>query len=412
MKPRDSLRRRIAVAYLLFALCSTLFFAIIAAVAVEGIGNYLVDNRLEQVALWASPRAISGLPVSLPAGLSFHHDADIPLSLRSLPPGVHVINVDGVGLHVLSGRDRAGEFVVVDHESDYEKVELVVYGLFALAFAGTLLLSVLLGRFIGRRLVTPILSLADAVRANSDELPLLDRRDELGVLARAFAAHTAELRGFLERERFFTGDVSHELRTPLTVITGAAEILVVQGASLPHVAAPAERILRAANEAAECVKVLLMLARFPERMPHAASDIAAIAERETARYQSLVAGKDVSLVFERGPSSFIDSPPELCGAAIGNLVRNACQYTERGAVTVRVAEGSVVVEDTGPGLSPAALAAFHGVTGHDGPSSGTGLGLGLVRRICQYLGAGMAVRQREGGGTVFEINFLTVLTKS
>ncbi|MBC7684938.1 MAG: HAMP domain-containing histidine kinase, partial [Bdellovibrionales bacterium] len=290
--------------------------------------------------------------------------------------------------------------------------ELVVYSLFALAFAGTLLLSVLLGRFIGRRVVTPILSLADAVRADSAELPLLDRGDELGVLARAFAAHTAELRGFLERERFFTGDVSHELRTPLTVITGAAEILVVQGASLPHVAAPAERILRAANEAAECVKVLLMLARSPERMPHAASDIAAIAERETARYQSLVAGKDVRLVFEGGPSFFIDAAPELCGAAIGNLVRNACQYTERGDVTVHVAEGRVLVQDTGPGLPPAALSAFSGVAGNAGPSLGTGLGLGLVRRICQYLGAGMEVRQREGGGTVFEISFPAALTKS
>lgn len=297
MKARDSLRRRIAIAYLLFAVATTLFFSVIAAVAVEGIEDRLVDHQLEQVAAWASPRVAAGLAVSLPAGLSFHHGGDIPLSLRGLAPGVHEIDVDGVGLHVLSGADRAGAFVVVDHESDYEKVELVVYSLFVVAFIGCLLFSVLLGRYIGRRIVTPILSLAESVRGGLATLPLLDRPDELGLLARAFAAHTAELRGYLDRERFFTGDVSHELRTPLTVITGAAEILVAHNAGNRQVTEPAERILRSANEASECVNVMLILARSPERLPHAPVDLVAIAEHETLRYQPLVAAKDVLLEF-------------------------------------------------------------------------------------------------------------------
>jgi signal transduction histidine kinase len=94
------------------------------------------------------------------------------------------------------------------------------------ALLGSLLLSMLLGRFVGQRLVTPISQLANAVSEHAVELPLLDARDEIGILARAFAAHTGELRRVLDRERFFTGDVSHELRSPLTVIMGAAEILL------------------------------------------------------------------------------------------------------------------------------------------------------------------------------------------
>ena len=412
MRPRDSLRRRIAVAYLLFALCSTSLFALIAAVAVEGIEEHLVDNRLTEVAQWASPRVAGGLPVSLPAGLKFHHGAAIPAALRGLAPGVHEIHVEGVGLHVLSGADQAGQFVVVDHESDYEKVELVVYSLFALAFAGILLFSVMLGRFIGRRVVTPILSLATAVRVNPHELPLLDRNDELGILARALAAHTAELRGFLNRERYFTGDVSHELRTPLTIISGAAEILVAQGGPNPHIAAASERIVRAVNQAAECVSVLLMLARSPERIPHAPTPAGPIAERETVRHRALLGSKDVLLEYRGGPAFNVDAAPELCAAAIGNLVRNACLYTERGVVLVRLGERSVIVEDSGPGLPPAVLAAFIGqAAGQDWPASGAGLGLGLVRRICEYLGATLTLSARAGGGSVIEIRFPPVLTQ-
>lgn len=413
MNPRDSLRRRIAVAYLLFALGSTLFFSITAAIAVEGIENYLVDNRLEEVAQWALPRQAAGLPVALPTGLSFHQGEAIPLSLRGLAPGVQEIEVDGVGLHVLSGTGQGGPYAVVDHESDYEKVEQVVYSLFALAFIGSLVFSVILGRYIARRMVTPIMSLADAVQAGTPELPLLDRKDELGVLARAFRAHTAQLRGFLDRERYFTGDVSHELRTPLTVISGAAEILVAQGGTNPQIAAPAERILRSAREAAQCVNVLLMLARSPARLPHAPVDIGAIAAHETERYQSLVAGKDVQLSFAGGPAFTVEAQPELCAAAIGNLIRNACQYTAQGSVTVRLGERTVTVEDTGPGLPEAVRGTFHGgAAGRDGPSSGTGLGLGLVRRICEHLGATITLSEGEAGGSRFEICFPVSLTKS
>jgi len=412
MKARDSLRRRIAVVYLIFTLGSSVFFAITGAVAVEGIEDRLVDARLREVAIWASPRQAAGLPISMPAGVTYYHDTDIPASVRNLPDGVNDVDVDGVGLHVLSGHDETGPFAVVDHESDYEKVELVVYSLFAMAFAGSLVFSLFVGSYIGRRFVNPILALAEALPHTDQVLPLQEREDELGVLARALAAHTAELRRFLDRERFISGDVSHELRTPLTIISGAAEILMQQRSDDPLVARSADRIYRAASEAAQCVNVLLMLARAPDRLPRPATDIGAIAQAEVARNQPLLGTRPVDLMFGGGAPFTINAPPELCAAAIGNLVRNACQYTERGSVVVSLAGRSVLVEDTGPGLPSAVLDVLHGAgPAHpEGPSSGTGLGLGLVRRICEYLGASLSVRARDGGGTVFEIAFAPDLT--
>jgi len=408
MRPSESLRRRIVVAFVSFGIVLSVFFAVIAAVAVEGIEVHLVDNRLAEVAKWALPRQAAGLAVDLPSGLRFHRGGAIPLSLRGLPEGVSEVDVDGVGLHVLSGSDAAGPYVVVDHESDYEKVELVVYSMFATFFIGFLVLAAALGRFVGRRLVNPISELAEAVGRGASPLPLLDRKDELGILSRALEAHTAELRAFLDRERFFTGDVSHELRSPLTVIMGAAEILVTDGAN-EATRAPAERIYRAAQEAAECVTVLLLLARAPElgRLPPVSVD--AIAAREVDRYRSLVAGKHVELDFHDGREFMVQAPAELCAAAIGNLVRNACQYTEQGFVSVALAPGRVIVEDTGPGL-PAAVRETLARSGAAGGipsrgSAGTGLGLSLVLRICEYLGATLGYEDRPGGGSRFTIGF-------
>ncbi|SFC22655.1 sensor histidine kinase [Massilia yuzhufengensis] len=405
MRSADSLKRRIVVAFLLFGIGASGFFAIVAALAVEGIEVQLVDKRLEATVAWAAPRQAAGLDIDMPAGLRFQRNADIPTPLRGLPDGVHKVDVGATRLHVLAGHDTLGGWVLVDHESDYDKIELVVYSMFATVFAGFLLLATLLGRFLATRVVTPIQELAQAVGNDSAPPALTGRKDELGVLARALEAHTAELRTFLDRERYFTGDVSHELRSPLTVIMGAAEILMQDGAP-PAVRAPAERIYRAAHEAAECVTVLLLLARAPELGALAPVAVDQVAEEEVERYRPLVAGKPVALRFLDGPPLPARAPRELCAAAIGNLVRNACQYTDQGEVVVRVLPGQVVVEDTGPGLPPAVVATLGSIEGSPSRgSAGTGLGLALARRICDFLGAGFSYEAREGGGSRFTISF-------
>ena len=403
----ESLGKRIVKAYLLFAVAFTLFLACVAVVVVEGIEVRMVDDRLEEVAAWAMPRHAAGLPVEMPAGLSFHSGNDIPRSMRGLSPGIHDMTVDGVGLHVFAGASSFGPFVAVDHESDYENVELAVYSMLLLCLIGFLAMSVLLGRYMARRFVTPIVDLSSAVVERKPDLPLLDNNDELGILARAFAEHTGELKEFLERERSFTGDVSHELRTPLTVITGAAELLMLDHKDRPTAYAASERIYRAAREAAQSVEVLLLLARAPELIEAEQFALAPLLEDEVARYQALVANKPVTLQYAGSTDFTLTAPRRLVAAAIGNLIRNACLYTDQGHVQVSLAGHSLEVRDTGRGLPAAVLAMLEGdVTGRRlRGSEGTGLGLALVKRICRQLNATLHVAQRDGGGTIFTIHF-------
>jgi signal transduction histidine kinase len=407
MNKGDSLRRRIIAAYMTFAIVVSVVFAVVAMVAVEGIEDRLVDDRLEEIAKWASPRFAGHLPVEMPSGVSFHHGNDIPLSLRGLSPGVHERVVDGLYLQVLAGRDAIGDFVVVDHSTEYEHIEEVVYSMFLavlLAFIGC---SVVLGRFLANRFVTPMVELAQAVEQRKEDLPHQERKDELGLLARSFAGHTAELTRFLDRERFFTGDVSHELRTPLTVISGAAEVLMERTRGDPALHAPSERIYRAAREASEVTAVLLRLARSPEVLEWDKLSAAHVAQTEVARYQPLVNNRPITLRFGGGADFEMAGPRELIVAAVGNLVRNACQYTAMGLVEVCLEPHRIIVEDTGPGLPASAFARLRGDPAPEGEtgSTGSGLGLSLVQRICTYLGATLTVVPREGGGTRCELNF-------
>ncbi|QYF93022.1 HAMP domain-containing histidine kinase [Massilia sp. PAMC28688] len=403
----ESIGKRIVKAYLLFALSFSMFFMTVAIVVVEGIEMHMVERRLEEVATWASPRHAGGLPVEMPTSISFHHGDDIPQSLRNLPAGINDVEADGIGLHVFSGRDSGGPYVVVDHQSDYESVERLVYSMLLLSLMGFLGMSVLLGRYMARRFVDPIVELSRAVLERKDEWPHLDSRDELGILARAFAEHTGEQKVFLERERAFTGDVSHELRTALTVISGAAELLELDEHASPASRAASERISRAAREAAESVDTLLQLARAPELIEYELFPIEPMVQEEVRRHQSLVATKPVRLEFTGGSDFVVRAQPRLVSAIIGNLIRNACLYTDHGAVTVRLTNRSIVVCDSGRGLPAAVLAMLSNET-VGAPlkgSDGTGLGLALVKRICRQLGATLDLATPPSGGTTVTVIF-------
>ena len=149
-------------------------------------------------------------------------------------------------------------------------------------------------------------------------------------------------------------------------------------------------------------------ARAPELLTCASLSAAELARQECQRYQSYTAGRPLTLRFVEGEDFLIEAPRELLTAVIGNLVRNACQYTLQGEVIVRLAGRALSVEDTGPGLPEAARARLQhlpipaGLAG----SSGTGLGLGLVQRICAYLGATLTYAVRPGGGTAMRIDFV------
>lgn len=376
----------------------------------------LVDEHLRSVATWASPRHAAHLPVEMPADVSFYHGATIPPELRDLPLGVNKKIFEGKLVHLLVGQDTAGIYVVMDRASKYKGIERTIYIALGIGFLGFVALSFFLGRFIAHGFVAPITRLADAVSSKdaSEELPLLDNKDELGILTRAFNEHTTELRRFLARERFFTGDVSHELRTPLTIITGAAELLIDISDAQPQVRAASERILRAAKDATSCVDVLLLLARAPDALDRPVTSLTSVIRAEVARSQALVAGKPVTLQFMGGRDFSVPARHELLLCAVGNLIRNACQYTEQGSVTVRIEGNSVLVEDTGPGLPESIKLRLRNqappqpVVG----SAGSGLGLALVVRICEYLNAELSVENSARNGSNFRINFKTTLTHS
>ena len=104
----------------------------------------------------------------------------------------------------------------------------------------------------------------------------------------------------------------------------------------------------------------------------------------------------------------MDAPESAVTVALGNLVGNAVKYTQQGEVVVRLRDNAVDVIDSGPGLSAedAARLFERGYRGtHAEHSQGGGIGLSIVRRLCDLYGWSVRVVPGEQQGVVATLTF-------
>ncbi|MFC7288716.1 sensor histidine kinase [Herminiimonas glaciei] len=409
MKARLSLKNRIAGSFVLlaFVLCS--FFTLAAYTAVELAESQLIDHNLDKLATNLIAQHINKITLELPPDISFYVDEDIPPAFRHLPVGIHEIETGDTEVHLVVRNIGEQRFVVVDDTSDFEDTELLIFISLGVGFVTSILLSIALGLTSAKRLVAPVTALAAAVERNDApaDLPSLDKENEIGILARAFAKRTDELQRFLADEKLFTGDVSHELRTPLTIMLGASELLKTKLADTPDELAVAERIRRVASEASERVGALLLLSQSPDMLGGSQLSLVHLIEREIERCQQLLADKPVELLFHAPQDVWVYARSELAGIAIGNLLRNACQYTDKGSVRVWLTADNLTIEDNGPGIPENVRTRLFDrfVRGHDNQHVGSGLGLAIVKRVVDHMGWDIRYETPADGGSRFIVTF-------
>ncbi len=276
------------------------------------------------------------------------------------------------------------------------------------------LLSLLIGVWLSARVMRPVTELAQRLRAlrrggAPEPLAPYFAEDEVGELATALDDYAQRQTSMIERDREFNADVSHELRTPLAVIATTTELLM-DNPDLPEkVKTRLKRIERAVRQSTELTQALLLLSRAERSGPvdGETTDVAKVAAEVIDTNQQHIAAKPVTLRLEVETSCEVEAPSSVVAVALGNLVGNACKYTLEGEVLVRVQEGRVLVEDTGPGIKPedAQRLFERGVRGEGEVVKGAGLGLAIVRRLCELYGWRVTLAPRAEHGAVATLDF-------
>ena len=350
----------------------------------------------------------------VPAGGS---TAGVPRAFAQLPPGHHAL--DDRGLQVRVARQKAGTLYLAYDQDRIERLTYAFAGLpILLGLVGVVVVSFLTYR-VSKRLVTPVNWLARQVAAWDPRQPDIDvlaphrlppdiGSGEARQLAQALHTLGERVEAFVARERNFTRDASHELRTPLTVIRVAADLLDAEELSARGTRS-LQRIQRASRDMEAVIDAFLILAREadiePQREHFAVSDIVA---EEVDKVQPLLAGKPVELRVIKRAEPELHAPSRVLAVMVGNLLSNACQYTDQGDIEVRIEEDRVSVRDTGIGMTRETLQrAFDPFYRAQMDGGGMGLGLSVVRRLGERFGWPVALQSAPGTGTLATILFVS-----
>jgi two-component system sensor histidine kinase BaeS len=248
-------------------------------------------------------------------------------------------------------------------------------------------------------------------------------RDEVATLARAFnqmaadlQARAAALSASDQARRQLLADVSHELMTPLTAMRGYLETLAM--AELRLDPPTRERYLRIVDEETRrlehIIGDLLDLARLEgggSSLRREFVDTAVLFDRVAERHDRELTDRHVALERRIDPAAQrLAGDPDRLEQALQNLAANALRHTPDGGTVTLSAERTdnvitITVRDTGPGIPrehlPLIFDRFYKADAARA-TTGSGLGLSIVKAIVERHGGTISVR--NDGGAVFEIH--------
>ena len=327
--------------------------------------------------------------------------------------------------------EAADYYVLIAAEDRYgnSKLEYLFYSLLTTFLVGIAIVWIST-YFIIRRLTKPLDDFQDRItQISANELnaqiPVSpSRNDEITLLARAFNQMLVRIEKSFSAQRDFTANASHELRTPISRITFQLDnLLASEGLSLAT-RQYLHSISGNVSQLTELINSLLILAKNSPGETKAQFKIERIDELIFAAYDQVGRSfPDFKMNFEiienedLGNGLEVRAAKQVLEIAIANLLRNAYQYSSDKTATVvlhQVQEDqlTLIISNLGDPLTTTETDKLfqpftRGTNARQ--SSGSGLGLSIVKRILDYHGASIRHLEKDGQHQ-FVIEFKTLST--
>jgi len=318
-----------------------------------------------------------------------------------------------------------GDYLVIGlSNADLDDLAEIILTGFGWAAVAVLVAAIAAGGWIASRLQRRLDDVTETLArvASGDlstRLHVSRRRDDLDVISDEINQTLGRLGALVEAMRQVSADIAHELRTPLNRlrihIEGAARN-AASGASVDDDLAAAIQQSEAIDQTFSALLRIAQIEAGARREKFAPVDIAALMASVGEVYADVAEDAGLTLRSDITEAAWVMGDRELLTQAFANLIENAIRHCPPGTQITCAARASgtavtASVTDTGPGIPEAerdlVLRRLYRLE-KSRTTTGTGLGLSLVKAVADLHGAKIALGDAAPGLRV-ELKFPRII---
>jgi len=324
---------------------------------------------------------------------------------------------------VFQEKEIIGHLVIAMSLDDAEMVIGNLSNILLISIPLILIVLFLIARFFAGRSIQPVRTIIEtSSQITKDNLqtriPLPQNRDELYVLSENINNLLNRIENAVDREKQFTSDASHELRTPLAVMKGTMEVLIRKPRNQQEYEEKIQFCISEVDRLNHMVDQLLLLARFENQKQNVKQEsiyLNALILDNLTRFSDKIESKKLKIKADFTDDYYIQSDNYLVSIIFSNLISNAIKYShDNGEIVMQLEKTSTeiifTVSDNGVGISEQDLnkifnSFYRSDVSNHPEIKGTGIGLSIVKRLCDLLNVGIMVNSKLNEGTSFILKF-------
>lgn len=213
--------------------------------------------------------------------------------------------------------------------------------------------------------------------------------DEFSELNKTAISMTEKVNNDYESLKNFTENASHEIQTPLAIIKTKVELLS-QSENLDETQIKAIQSLNDATaRLSKLNQSLLLLTKIENRqfVEIESVNIFAIVERYIENFEELAETKNISIKKNIFDNRFVEMNESLAEVLISNIIINAIKHNHKnGFIEIKLDENTLSISNSGLEPTRATSEFFERFKKDSSSSDSLGLGLSIVKKICDSYG--------------------------
>lgn len=289
-------------------------------------------------------------------------------------------------INIIKGNNK--DVPTFDLEEDIMQGVMLQFGLITVILGVAILFMM---KFISRKLWQPFnntLVQIDKFKLEDGVVPFLPDTDiaEFRQLNNALRTLMDKSLKSYNMQKEFTENASHELQTPLAVFNSKLDVLLQDNKMTREQADIFQDLYNVSNRLTRLNKNLLLLARIENDQYAAMEDINVVGKINEQLPLLYAISEDIVIKKDfRDCQLVVKGNKILFESMINNLIVNAVRHNkEGGEIFIKVGDNSLVVSNTSDGEALDEAQIFNRFYRPSEKVKGNGLGLSIVKAICEY----------------------------